>query len=969
MSFGIGVGDFLAVLTLANKIRARFADAPEQLKAISDEIITLSDLLSDLEGSLSRQTLTNRQEKSLISLLARCHEILTDLEGVVDKNYYLNSSNVHGFRDKSRRMWKRLKWEPDDIQELRSDVALYVGLLIAFNGSLISKVTLETKSEVVRLHDRQDRREHDENAQKILDWLTPIDYTTQQSDFIRRRQDGTGKWLLESLEFQTWLEQRKQTLYCPGIPGAGKTMLTSIVIEELMTRFQCDDSIGIAYVYCNFNRNQEQKLDDLLLSLLKQLTRRTIPIHDSVEALYNNHAKTGSRPSTDSILTVLHSVITGFSKVFIVVNALDECQVKDGCRPRFISNILDLHSECGANILTTSRFVPDITELFKNAHQLEIRASEEDVRRYVDGHILRLSRCVLRSVELQEKIKTRIIETVDGMFLLAQLHLGSLIDKTTPRAITRALKQLPKGSRALDQAYEEAMRRIQGQEDGFTELAVRTLSWITCAKRPLSSREFEHALAVEAGDTELGYDNLPNIDEAVSKCAGLVTIEEESDIVRLVHYTTQEYFERTQQQWFPEAETEIATTCLTYLGFDTFDTGVCKEQESFKARVREFAFYDYAAKNWGIHAAQASNLADVLVLRFLNSGAKITASIEAVKSNGIKGYQNGYYNENYRKYYQAWFTGLHVAAYLGLDRAITALLRNGRDIDSEDSNGQSPLFWVIEKGDHKVAKLLLEYGARVDVEDAEQETPLSWAAIHGHDTVVKLLLENGADLETRDQFGLTPLSSAADCGHKEVTRLLLTAGANIESKDTDGRTPLFKAATRGSLFEADATSGVVRLLLEAGADLDSKNTYGRTPLFEAAGLGHEEVVRLLLEAGADRESKDDLGHTPLFAAAATFIHDEVIRLLLEAGADLENKDKLGRTPLFEAIEKGVAEAVQLLLEAGADLKSKDNLGRTPLFYAAQRGKVEAVQLLLEAGANRWAKDNDGWTALSMAGEK
>lgn len=157
--------------------------------------------------------------------------------------------------------------------------------------------------------------------------------------------------------------------------------------------------------------------------------------------------------------------------------------------------------------------------------------------------------------------------------------MDSLTDKTTRRAITRALEKLPKGSDALELAYREAMQRIQGQEAGFEKLALRILSWITCAKEPLSTRELQHALAVERGDSDLGEDNLEDIAESVSLCAGLVTIDEESDIIRLVHYTTQEYFEKTQERWFSDAETEITTTCVTYLSFDTFSTGHCSTEE------------------------------------------------------------------------------------------------------------------------------------------------------------------------------------------------------------------------------------------------------------------------------------------------------------------------------------------------------------------------------------------------------
>jgi hypothetical protein len=106
---------------------------------------------------------------------------------------------------------------------------------------------------------------------EILNWLTPIDYGPQHSDFLKRRQLGTGQWLLATAEYQTWQNTDKQTLFCPGIPGAGKTILTSIVVDDLMTRFQNDLTIGIAYIYCNFRRKDEQKINDLLASLLKQL--------------------------------------------------------------------------------------------------------------------------------------------------------------------------------------------------------------------------------------------------------------------------------------------------------------------------------------------------------------------------------------------------------------------------------------------------------------------------------------------------------------------------------------------------------------------------------------------------------------------------------------------------------------------------------------------------------------------------
>lgn len=74
-------------------------------------------------------------------------------------------------------------------------------------------------------------------------------------------------------------------------------------------------------------------------------------------------------------------------------------------------------------------------------------------------------------------------------FLLAQLHLDSLMDKTTAKAIKSALEKLQRGSNAYGDAYKDVMERIKGQKPGFRDLAKRVLSWITCAKRRLTTLE------------------------------------------------------------------------------------------------------------------------------------------------------------------------------------------------------------------------------------------------------------------------------------------------------------------------------------------------------------------------------------------------------------------------------------------------------------------------------------------------
>ena len=272
-----------------------------------------------------------------------------------------------------------------------------------------------TFKEVKRVRREQEECQYLEECKAILDWLTPIDYAPQQRDFISRRQAGTGQWLLDSIEFQAWLETDKQTLFCPGMPGAGKTILTSIVVEELTTRFSNDPTIGITYIYCNFWRQDEQKIDDLLASLLKQLAMCQPSLPGSVKDLYDRHKTKRTRPSLDKILRTLQAVATMCSRVFIIVDALDECQVSDGCRSRFISKIFNLQAKTCAKLFTTSRPIPDIEKEFRGCLSREILATDEDVWRYLDGHMSQLPKFALSRPKLQEEIKTEIIRAVEGM--------------------------------------------------------------------------------------------------------------------------------------------------------------------------------------------------------------------------------------------------------------------------------------------------------------------------------------------------------------------------------------------------------------------------------------------------------------------------------------------------------------------------------------------------------------------------
>ena len=112
-------------------------------------------------------------------------------------------------------------------------------------------------------------------------------------------------------------------------------------------------------------------------------------------------------------------------------------------------------------------------------------------------------------------------------FLLAQLYFDSIKTKKTLKKVKQALKSLPTGSLAYSYAYEDAIERIKAQDTDSQELVEHVLSWIICAKRQLITVELQYALAVEVGEPELNKENLPQIEDMVSVCAGLVTVDEE----------------------------------------------------------------------------------------------------------------------------------------------------------------------------------------------------------------------------------------------------------------------------------------------------------------------------------------------------------------------------------------------------------------------------------------------------------
>ncbi|EXL93138.1 hypothetical protein NOF04DRAFT_14220 [Fusarium oxysporum II5] len=679
----------------------------------------------------------------------------------------------------------------------------------------VHSIVSETQQDVTEIKARQQK--NDDNY--ILDWLTEVNYGLQHSQYRSLRQPGTGGWLPKMDKFRAWLTTKSQTLFCLGIPGAGKTILTSLVIDDLWSSVFDESNIGIAYIYFSFQRQKEQTLDRLLLSLLKQLAGKLASMPEEVVDLYHKHEKELTRPTYEDIIYVLRKVIAKYSRVFIVVDALDEYSVTGSSRKPFFQKLDQLQREYQINIFMTSRFDKWITleveEAFRSVTRIEIEAATEDIETYVDGKVDVLPPAVQENKDLREAIKEGIASSAEGMFLLAQVYLNLLCYQDSETEIRHQLAafasrkdQGEEKTEALADAYRQTMDRIKQQQPKHALLAKQVLGWLSYAKRELTVKELQHALATsslhrEASDADLPYDG-----RLVSVCAGLVTIDENRKIIRLVHYTAQEYLKQRPAELLPMTERDITRTCISYLSFSSFEASHNHNGgwAILKSRLKRWPFYHYAAKHWGHHARESAISEDEL-MDLLTTGARLVKSAEVLMVS------EAFKNHDYFATPPESLTTLHLAAYFGLEKLVRKLLEFGKAVDAADSHGRTPLSYAAEFGHAAAAEILLQY-------KADPYSPCT----------------------NKRQAGWTPLSFAVEKGCFRVTQLLVKWGLDFIQLE------LFRAAHVGR-------KDIVHLLLENGAAMEyqpmSRNDCLGTAIILATQGGHKNVVRLLLENGAN----------------------------------------------------------------------------------------------------------------------
>ncbi|TVY81572.1 putative ankyrin repeat protein [Lachnellula suecica] len=675
--------------------------------------------------------------------------------------------------------------------------------------------------------------------------------------------------------------------------------MASTVINDLEKLFEKQD-VGIIYLYCNYRRMLEQTVLNLLGSLTQQLAQQRPGISADLETLYQKHADKKSRADMEEILGLLRSEASRFSRVFIVVDALDECINSHDSRDILGSSLLDLSSSANVNVLITSRFIPGVTYAFENCNQLEIRAEVEDVKTYVQGNITRMPKFVLRNNELQDTIIEAIANAVDGMFLLAQLHLDSLTDKTSPKAMKLALKSLPKGSGALEMAYRGAVERIDSQKPGLRNLADQVLSWITYARRPLRTNELQQALAIEIDEEYLDEENFSDIEEMINVCAGLVTVDENSKVIRFIHYTTQEYFESIRKTRFPGCDDHVALSCITYLMHNDLEV-----DSSGRFSIDSTCdLVEYAAQHWGHHVRIASStVVTPSTLRLLKMDKRLRSYSE------LSG------NITSTHWQSSPSIALWAAAYFGLEDAAQLLLAEGADVNCK-MNGETALYVASTEGFVGVVRKLLDAGSDVELTGGSRGTALSTAAYHGHNEIIRLLIPRSFPWWRHG----TALKEAIDGGKPGTVTLLLENGADISSPYGTGDN-LARAIFNGS-------ESLVRIFIDRGVTIDPCRA-----MEVAAGQGHLDLVRsLIAKLGKGTEAKSWVQSG--VGAAAGGDHIEIVTQLLQVRSDIDvnpAKIKACRSGSLRVLrfllteERGLFPHIMKLLEAAVRSRQEGSL--------------------------------------------
>ncbi|TFK28267.1 hypothetical protein FA15DRAFT_559893, partial [Coprinopsis marcescibilis] len=444
------------------------------------------------------------------------------------------------------------------------------------------------------------------DVKKLANWLTKINYREVWMDYIAQRTPGTGAWYLRRRQFTRWMENPGEILCGTGIPGAGKTIISSIVIQHLQE--YVDVSTGTACVAFAFYRYSDQvSVKDILAALVRQLLEDHPAVYELVKVMYDHHNRRSTHPSKAELLNILQQTSRIFTRRFYTLDALDEM-------PNDVQvEILQALASLNANLFFASRPLTLPQVIGHRAAAVEISAQEEDIKILIERAIDQSSdfRHLLRHPSNQtgnweEKVALAVREKSGGIFLLVTLQIDMLQQCLNIAELEEALLTMPEG---IKEMYGTTIQRIRNQPKNSFNLAQRVFLWLRYAQRSLTIPELKYAIAIDPKTYQFEANRVVHEDRLVSVCCGLVTVDQKSGHVRLIHHTAVDSLREALPHIGESPHSFISIACVRFLWehlqpYNTSDPAKRIRQASVNPSTKapNHPFYDYAFAYWAAHA-------------------------------------------------------------------------------------------------------------------------------------------------------------------------------------------------------------------------------------------------------------------------------------------------------------------------------------------------------------------------------
>ena len=857
-----------------------------------------------------------------------------------------------------------------------------------------------------RIDQKQQEAQDQKMKSALFSWLSSLPMTQIHQTVSERAEKGSGQWVLDSQPFKQWHNGEITRLWGWGIPGAGKTVMASIIVNHL--RRERSDSMnrhmGIAFLYLKYNEI-DQTLDNLLGNLLRQFVHETEFLSPALVELYEHHRSRSTSSTANELIGILNSVLETFKEAFLIVDGLDECD--ETLRWDLLEQLERFQPKL--RLLITSRYLDTISEDLDNFERFEIRANPEDIKLYIDHQMKKnrhLRRIIQRAPKIKDDIRSAVVKTADSMFLLARLHIDSLASAANLSVfhVRQKLKSLPT---TLKETYDKAIQRIKDQKTDHREVAFKILAWVSYTFRALHVSELQHALAIEPEDIELNDELLMDGQSITALCAGLVRIDKRTNLISLVHYSAKSYFEDCRHILFPNFHANITLSCTTYLTLHAL------RNMPISSIVQQYPLASYAAQYLGDHARHTPEEAlepSVLetICKLLSSPDKrqpllsLLNELDLIRSGFYSSFDDLANIDGLDPFSPIISDEFEDSLRIPARRETSPSWERSQSVSSTSSDANASTFTESTRstGDETLmgdddADL---WATKLRKSTVPEVTALHLAASMGLAKVASLILKETPDVNAIDNTGKTALALAMERGFEKAAEILVNSGASVNLSSDHGRSILLMVAERdwhnvaklitqqarkalpGGSPCASGEDDIALILAAFEGDQEEIQHYAKyvtdtvdkkgldavnTSLFIAVETERLQTIENLLSVGVNVNAKDSTGQSALFRATRRR-HEDMVKLLLANKADVHLKDDEGRTAWSANVHSRDECILNLLLEAGADPSTCGLQGVSELYTAAKDGDKALVEFMLRSGTDPSLQTIYEWAPLHWA---